>query len=335
VDTDSLVADFRSRQKTKKAESTANSYAHVVSEWAEYLEEPGEKDYDPNNRDRSAKELWEATTADLRVFLRYQLDHGGLAGGTVRNRRWAIATFYQELSELAEERDSVPDFENPAEGLDLSDWQALKNTSKKEKKLKEVYYLEPEEVELLAENAPDPKLRNELIIRLLYQTGLRRGEMAETRLKDIDREERAINVHASKTHLNRTVYYQPSLDTLMNRWINVERKALATAGSEYLFPTFKTEQIAPKQLSRTVKKAAKSAGLQSHVYTNAAGQEQMKVTAHVLRHSFAVQSLKNGMDTRTLQKLMGHAKIETTERYLRLAKSDVREAARKYGAGSE
>ena len=61
----------------------------------------------------------------------------------------------------------------------------------------------------------------------------------------------------------------------------------------------------------------------------------MKITAHVLRHSFAVQSLKNGMDTWTLQKLLGHAKIETPERYLRLAKSDVSDAARKYGAGTE
>ena len=41
------------------------------------------------------------------------------------------------------------------------------------------------------------------------------------------------------------------------------------------------------------------------------------------------------MDTRRLQMLMGHAKIETTERYLRLANTDLEEAARKYGAGSE
>jgi integrase/recombinase XerD len=59
------------------------------------------------------------------------------------------------------------------------------------------------------------------------------------------------------------------------------------------------------------------------VVNERAGNEQMKVTAHILRHSFAVQSLKNKMDTRTLQKLMGHAKIDTTERYPRLAKSDV------------
>ena len=84
-----------------------------------------------------------------------------------------------------------------------------------------------------------------------------------------------------------------------------------------------------------VKKAAQSAGLQAHVHTDASGNDRGKVTAHVLRHSFAVQSIKNGMDTRRLQKLMGHSKIETTEQYLQFANDDLRDAARKYGAGSE
>ena len=334
MDTDAVIAEFRERQLTKKAESTASSYTNIVERWRDWLASPGEEEYDVNRRDRDSKTIYDATTGDLRIYLRQQLQ-SGIAGGTVRNRRWTITAFYQELEEIAGEGYDIPDFENPGEDLDTSDWQSLSGESKKAEKLKEVYYLEPPEVDLLAKNATDPKLRNELIIRLLYQTGLRRGELAETRLKDIDTDERAIRVHATKTHLNRTVYYQPSLDTLMNRWINVERKSLATAGSEYLFPTFKTEQIAPKQINRVVRKAADSAGLQEQVYTNAEGKEQMKVTAHVLRHSFAVQSLKNGMDTRTLQKLLGHAKIETTERYLRLAKSDVRDAARKYGAGTE
>lgn len=334
MDIDGIVGSYRSRQSTKKADSTAYDYARIAREWAEWLANPGTKDYDTNSRDRDSKQVWEATTGDLQVFLRQQLN-SGISGNTVQNRRWSLSTFYNELKEMSQEGFDVPDFENPAEDLDTSDWQALKNGSKKEQELKEVYYLEPSEVDELAENVSNPKLRNELIIRLLYQTGLRRGELARTRLEDVDTDERAIKVRATKTHLNRTVYYQPSLDTLLNRWVNVERKSLVTAGSEYLFPTYKTEQITPKQINRTVRKAADNAGLQAQVFTNAAGHNHMKVTAHVLRHSFAVQSLKNGMDTRTLQKLLGHAKIETTERYLRLAKSDVRDAARKYGAGTE
>ncbi|MDB2294326.1 tyrosine-type recombinase/integrase [Halorubrum ezzemoulense] len=335
MDVDGIIASYRSRQSTKKAESTAYDYARIAREWAEWLGNPGTKDYDTNNRNRDAKQVWEATAGDIRTFLRQQLD-SGISGNTVQNRRWSLSTFYKELDEMSQEEGfNVPNFENPADNLDTSDWNALKNGSKKKQELKEVYYLDPSEIDELAENASNPKLRNELIIRLLYQTGLRRGELAETRLEDVDTNERAIKVHATKTHLNRTVYYQPSLDTLLNRWVNVERKSLVTAGSEYLFPTFKTDQITPKQINRTVRKAADNAGLQSQVFKNAEGHNHMKVTAHVLRHSFAVQSIKNGMDTRTLQKLLGHAKIETTERYLRLAKSDVRDAARKYGAGTE
>jgi len=154
-------------------------------------------------------------------------------------------------------------------------------------------------------------------------------------LQDLDTDARAIKVRATKTHQNRTVYYQPTLDTTLKRWLNVDRKALATAGSEYLFPTSHSEQIDPDHITRMVKQAAESSGLQSHVHTDAAGNHRGKVTAHVLRHSFAVQSIKNGMDTRRLQKLMGHSKIETTERYLQFANDDLQDAARKFRPGNE
>ena len=233
---------------------------------------------------------------------------------------------------MADEGFSIPDFENPSKDLDLSDWQDLKNIGKKKKKMKEdVPSLTPEQIGMLAENAPSPTLRNELIIRMLYQTGLRRGEIVDVRLSDIDRDKREISIHAEKTHLNRKVYYQASLDVYLNRWINVERKSLATAGSEYLFPTYKTEQISPKQINRIVRKAADNAGLQEDVYDNAEGKTQVKITAHVLRHSFAMNCLRNDMDSRYIQELMGHAKIETTEQYLQAMPADVRDAYRTRG----
>lgn len=207
--------------------------------------------------------------------------------------------------------------------------------NKKEQELKEPTYLSSEEVETLAKNVATPTLRNELVIRLLYQTGLRRAELTKTRLKDIDTDRRIINVRATKSHLNRQVWYQANLDTLMSRWVNVNRPALATAGSDYLFPTTHSEQISPGTINKIVRDAANDTGLQEHVFHDAGGGSQVRITAHTLRHSFAVRSLKNGMDTRTLQKLLRHAQIETTEKYLRLSKDDVLEAARRFGAGSE
>jgi integrase/recombinase XerD len=336
MDTETAIRGFHARQTTKKAERTADRYTQDVRDWAEWLENPGTKSYDPNP-ERPAKGLWEVETADVRMYLRQLLTHGDYAGGTVSMRESSISTFYQESERMAEEPGyDVPSVENPVEDLDLSGWSALKNGTKKEQELKEgVQYLETDEIDKLAESVPNPTLRNELIVRLLYQTGLRRTELTEIRLQDLDTDARAIKLRASKTHQNRTVYYQSSLDTLLNRWLNVERKALATAGSEYLFPTSHSEQIDPDHITRMVKQAAETAGLQSHVHTDAAGNDRGKVTAHVLRHSFAVQSIKNGMDTRRLQKLMGHSKIETTERYLQFANDDLQDAARKFGPGNE
>jgi len=328
MDTEAVITEFQNRLSFQKADSTISSYAHTAEKWSEWLSNPGVKDYDDNQRDRDAKTIYDATTGDLRVFLRQQLQ-SGLAGGTIRNRRWAIATFYEELEKMVGQDYDIQDFDNPSEDLDISDWNTINGKSKKMKEKKQnFYYLEPEEINQLIENVPNPKLRNELIIRLLYHTGMRRGELSETRLEDVDTNEREINVHASKTHQIRTVYYQPGLDTLMNKWVNVERKALATAGSPYLFPTFKTDRLKPHQINRIVRKAADNAGIQESVYTNAGGKDQMKVTAHVLRHSFAMRRLNNGMNIRTLQELLGHSKLETTEIYLEESKSDIKDAAR-------
>lgn len=336
MDTETLLEEFYDRQSTKKAETTAYSYKRQAAKWADWLENPGKYDYDNNRSERESKKVWEATTGDLQTFLRQQLN-SGLSGMTVRNRRFAISALYRELDEMANEPFPIPDFENPSNDLDVSDWGLQKKGTRKSQALKgeEVYYLTPDEIEQLTDNVTDPTLRNELIIRLLYQTGLRRGELASIRLEDIDTDERAINIRAEKTHSNRIVYYQPSLDTLLNRWINVGRKSLTTADSDYLFPTYKTEKITGRQVSRTVRKAAEEAGLQGVAFTDASGGEHVKITAHTLRHSFAVQSVKNGMDTRMLQLLLGHENIETTERYLRMATDDIQSAARKFGAGTE
>jgi len=335
MDSESLVSRFRSRQETKKSDSTAKGYAQSITQLSRWLRNPGEEVYDSNDMDRDSKELWEATTADLRTHLRHLLNNGGYAGGTVDNRVIAFNVFYKELERMAEEDDSIAGVDNPAEDLDVSGWSKLKNGTKKEQEIKGLHYLSPGEVESLRNNVPSPTLRNELIVRLLYQTGLRRAELANTRLDDIDTDERTINVRGTKTHNNRIVGYQASLDTLLARWINVNRKSLSTAGSPYLFPTTHTEQISPGTINKIVREAADSAELQQHVFEDAGGGDHVKVTAHTLRHSYAMQSLKNGMDTRRLQKLLGHARLETTEKYLRASEADILDAARKYGAGSE
>lgn len=66
-------------------------------------------------------------------------------------------------------------------------------------------------------------------------------------------------------------------------------------------------------------------GLQEVYGTDMNGNDRHKITAHTLRHSFAVAALNRGMNVRTLQKAPGHAKPKMTEIYLDLAEEDVRE----------
>lgn len=321
-----IIDRFRDKQAIKKSEGTAQRYYNDVRAWHNWLSEEQEKS------------LWEVTTADLRLHLEGLL-RDDYAPDTITVRRAAISSFYKDAGELKTDYGlevEVP--ENPADDLDMSDWTALKSGTKKEKSLRqEVYYLKPEQIEQLEENVRTPQIRNRLLIRLCYQTGVRANEAASIRLQDIDREERSIRIDAQKTHQNRQVYFQRSLDLLLRQWLNGGyRNAMPTAEeSEYLFCTLKAEKMHPSTVNEVVRDAAESAGLQEEVYTDNNEQTRVKVTTHVLRHSCAVQCVKNGMDIRTLQKFLGHAKLDTTEKYLHVTPDDVRDAARTFGAGTE
>jgi integrase/recombinase XerD len=327
METEDVIDEFWERQATRKSESTATRYVNSFKHWVNWLEE---------ERNRT---VWEADTVDLRIHLREML-RDDYAPSTITVRQSAVSQFYQECQKMAEEPgyclpESVP--KNPVDNLDTSDWKALERGTKQSRALREdIYYLSPSEIEQLCDNVPNPQLRNELMIRLLYQTGVRRSELVEIRLSDIDEEERSIKIRAEKTEDNREVYYQPSLDFLLDRWTNVNRKGVATAEeSPYLFPTRKCQHITSVRVNTAIRKAAEQAGLQEELYVDAMGRSHYKITAHTLRNSFAVQSVKNGMDMRTLQKLLGHDDIEKTEKYVTIARNDVRDSARRFGAGTE
>lgn len=325
-----LVGEFEHRLRRKMSEKTVERYRKATRYWVDWLENPGSKAFDANRRNRQPIEVWEAEGHHLENHLGQMVDHG-YAGGTVEGRKSAITKFYSELEGMAKQGVAPEPKENPGEEIDVSDWSVFKKGTKKQQESKEDQYLEPEEVRKMANSVPSPTLRNILLIKLLYMTGLRRQEMVQTDIEDIDRDARTINVRATKTHENRTVGYQPELDSEMNRWLNVERKALAHSDSDALFPTNRTDRMSGQQINHVVKTAAENAGVQEEVYNSIDGVPRYKVTAHVLRHSFAVQCVKNDMDVRRLQMLLGHSEIEMTEKYLRFDDKDAIDEIRSHG----
>lgn len=258
------------------------------------------------------------------------LSNDGYAGGTVNKHYYALKKFYEFLDEKVDVIE-----ETPFKGVDREDLsRVLSGNRKADAAREDITYLTPEEVDQVAENVPAPRFRNELMIRLQFQTGVRQGELVNIKIDDIDRDERSIRIHAEKTGKNRTVYYQPSLDFLMNQWLDGgERAAFPPAhDSPYLFLSRSSEQLRDNRVNKVVKEASKEAGLNEVLYTDAKGDKRWKISSHSLRHSHAIASIRSNIDIERVRRHMGHASLDQTQQYLRFAEQDVKEAYAKFDA---
>ncbi len=166
-------------------------------------------------------------------------------------------------------------------------------------------YLQAEEVRKLL-NSPDrQKTRDRLILRILYRCGLRVSELTNLKIEDINFDEGIITIRSGKGDKDRIVPIDANTLDLIDFY-----KAGAEKG--YLILSERGGSLSTRQVERIVKKYAKKAGLKKNVYP------------HMLRHSFAVHCLKEGMNLRTVQKMLGHSSLTTTQIYLDLTGEDIK-----------
>lgn len=140
-------------------------------------------------------------------------------------------------------------------------------------------------------------LRNKLILVLLYSSGLRISELITLITKDIDLDDRTIRIRG-KGEKDRMVLFDSSAKTLIEEYIEFRK-----SDEEYLFLNRFNKPLTPRYVQMMIKKYAEVAGIKK------------KVTPHVLRHSFATHLLKNGVDIRLIQQLLGHSNLSTTQIY--------------------
>jgi len=146
-------------------------------------------------------------------------------------------------------------------------------------------------------------IKHRCMLSLLYSSGLRRGELLNLKVKDIESNRMAIKVVDSKGGKDRyTVLGENVLKDLRNYFLIYKPKT-------YLFEGEKNNKYSPTSLAKIVKKAANL----SNIKTN--------VTPHMLRHSFATHLLEQGTDLRYIQNLLGHSSTKTTEIYTHVAVS--------------
>jgi integrase/recombinase XerD len=258
-----------------------------------------------------------------------------MAPTTVGQRVSAVSTFYQECQKLSDSYEEIGDVpENPYDGFDKQDKKMLRGNSKKQKSLQEsdgdkYVYLETDEIKKMINSVPSPQVRNELVIRLMFDCGFRRGELAHAKVEHIN-SDLTIWIPPRKSK-GRTVAYREDTNLLLNRWLNHGgRESMTYAGeSDYLFPTNKSKHISANHINQIVKNTAENAGIQDTTSEYSDGRSQHKITSHTLRHSFAMDKLKK-VDIEVLQKLMGHKDIETTMVYVNMSDDAAREASKQF-----
>ena len=141
------------------------------------------------------------------------------------------------------------------------------------------------------------KLRNKLILALLYSSGLRVSELVTLEIKNVDLEERTIRIRG-KGEKDRIVLFDDATRDIMEEYMQKR-----SCDSEFIFVNRHGNHLTPRYVQMMIKDYARVAGIKK------------KVTPHILRHSFATHLLKNGVDIRAIQQLLGHSNLSTTQIY--------------------
>jgi site-specific recombinase XerD len=140
------------------------------------------------------------------------------------------------------------------------------------------------------------------ILSLLYSAGLRRQELIDLRITDIDSNRMMILVRGAKGRKDRYTLLSQRLLVCLRIYFKEYRPKV------YLFEGPEGNQYSPSSIAKILHRAARNAGLLK------------RVTPHMLRHSFATHLLEDGVDLRYIQTLLGHNSSKTTEIYTHVAK---------------
>ncbi|WP_066289076.1 tyrosine recombinase XerC [Bacillus sp. FJAT-29937] len=182
---------------------------------------------------------------------------------------------------------------------------ALASIPRLEKKLPEFFY-EEELNELFNACETETILgqRNKALLELLYATGMRVGECSNIQLNDIDMYLSTVLVHG-KGNKQRYIPFGSFAQDALEYYINNGRRSLLTkeAPNDYVFLNSRGRPLTPRGIRHILSKLIERSSLNG------------KIHPHMLRHSFATHLLANGADMRTVQELLGHAFLSSTQVY--------------------
>jgi integrase/recombinase XerD len=156
-------------------------------------------------------------------------------------------------------------------------------------------------------------IKHQAILSVAYGAGLRASEVTKLKVTDIDSERMLLRVECGKGGRHRNAMLAHDLLLLLREWWKVGRHEGVMHPDGWLFPgQHYLKPIGYRQVHRIAAEAAHAAGITK------------RVGPHTLRHSFATHLLEDGVDIRIIQALLGHAKLDTTALYTRVATRTVK-----------
>ena len=268
----------------RMAAGTVRNYVTDLRDFSLWLEEQGVTDFD------------EVTAREVRSWQMEHMDRGENPG-TVKRRLSSLSSFFRYLR-----RHNLFD----------SDIMAKVSAPRQPKRLP-IFFKEGELEHLYDEGLfPDDFIgrRDRLMLRMLYETGIRRSELAGLKIQSVDISSLTIKV-LGKRNKERIVPIESELAHNISEYLALKEQE--KGASEWLFVGRKGGQITVEDIYQTVKKYMA-------LLSNAD-----RISPHVFRHSFATHILNEGGNIQAIKELLGHTKLETTEIYTHVTREHLKE----------
>jgi integrase/recombinase XerD len=239
----------------------------------------------------------DATAADIGDFLTRlatgDADHRPASPATIHRKSACLRSFYRHLRR---------------EGLRDSDPTATLSAPRRSRKLPQVLTRGEVEKLLAQPKGTSPQaLRDKALLEVMYASGLRASEAIGLELNDLDVGERVLRARGKGSKERVVPIGQAALKALTT-YLKRGRHELAKARAEpYVFLNFRGGQLTRQGLYKIVRRHATTAGLAD------------RMSPHTLRHTFATHLLAGGCDLRSVQEMLGHADVSTTQLYTHLS----------------
>ena len=276
---------------TEEKKASPNTLSSYLRDVRQYLDWLGEKGISPT----------QAVHADVEAYTR-SMTARGKSAATVTRSQASLKSFYSWMMEIGQIS------ENPARGL---------SQTKVERKLPHI--LTSREVELFLEQ-PDPTdakgCRDKAMLELLYATGIRVSELIGLNLDNINLS--AGFIRCANRGKDRIIpLYQAAVRALQNYLDRVRPQMVEHPDEKALFVNMSGERMSRQGFWKIIKHYQEKAGIQKDI------------TPHTLRHSFAAHLLENGADLHSIQEMLGHADISSTQIYTQVVSQKLKDVYNK------